>query len=200
MFLVTSGDPGQEWGRLTDEDLLREVSRIQPAPFEVLYQRHGAAAFALALRMLGSPAHAEDVVQDAFINLWRGAARYDSARGSVRSWLLGMVRNRSIDMLRSRGVHERRRIAMAGLEEQLAARQETEAEFIRHELATTVRSALAKLPPDQRHVLELAYFGGWTQTEIAAHFDMPLGTVKGRMRLGLQKLRWALAEIGKAAG
>lgn len=185
---------------MTDEELLRDVARIAPASFEVLYQRHGAAAFALASHMLGSRVHAEDAVQEAFINLWRGAARYDSARGSVRAWLLGMVRNRSIDMLRSREVHERRRIAIVGLEDQIAAHEATETDFIRREQAVTVRSALATLPPDQRHVLELAYYGGWTQAEIAEHFDMPLGTVKARTRLGLEKLKWALAEIAQGAG
>ncbi len=186
--------------RLTDEELLRSVARIEPAAFEVLYQRHGPVAFALARRMLGSQAHAEDAVQEAFINLWRGATRYDPAKGSVRSWLLTMVRNRSIDLLRSLRIHERRRITIVGLEERIAAGDETEAEFISREEATMVRSALAMLPPDQRRVLELAYYGGWTQAEIAEHFDMPLGTVKGRTRLGLDKLRWALAELAHATG
>ncbi len=186
--------------RLTDEELLRSVARIEPAAFEVLYQRHGPVAFALAQRVLGSHAHAEDAVQEAFINLWRGAARYDALRGSVRSWLLTMVRNRSIDLLRSLSVHERRRITIVGLEERIAAGDKTEAEFISREEATMVRSALAMLPPDQRRVLELAYYGGWTQAEIAETFDMPLGTVKGRTRLGLDKLRWALAELAHATG
>ncbi len=179
---------------------MRGVACIEPAPFEVLYQRHGAAAFSLARRMLGSHAYAEEAVQEAFMNLWRGAARYDPARGSVRSWLLGMVRNRSIDSLRSLRVHERRRIALVGLEDRLAADEEIEMEFMRREEAIRVRGALGTLPDEQRQVLELAYFGGWTQPEIARHFDMPLGTVKGRTRLGLEKLRWALLEIAHAEG
>lgn len=195
---MAPGDSGL--ARLTDEELLRSVARIEPAAFEVLYQRHGPGAFALARRMLGSQAHAEDAVQEAFVNLWRGAARFDPARGSVRSWLLTMVRNRSIDLLRSLRIHERHRITIVGLEERIAAGDETEAELICREEATMVRSALAMLPPDQRHVLELAYYGGWTQTEIAEHFDMPLGTVKGRVRLGLAKLRSALDEIAPTAG
>jgi RNA polymerase sigma-70 factor, ECF subfamily len=195
--VVTPEECGDGSCRLTDEELLRGVARIEPAPFEALYERHGAVAFALAQRMLGSEAQAEDAVQEAFINLWRGAARYDPARGSVRSWLLWMVRTRSIDLLRSRAVHERRRI---GLEADLAAREQTEAEYLRREQATAVRIALAALPPEQRHVLELAYYGGWTHAEIAEHFDIPLGTVKGRTRLGLEKLRWALAEMAHTAG
>lgn len=197
--LVTSGYPGYGLG-LTDEELLQGVARLEPAPFEVLYERHGPVAFALARRMLGSRACAEDAVQEAFLNLWRSAASYDSARGSPRSWLLGMVRNRSLDLLRNRRVHERRRVAIMGFEERIATGEESGADLIRRDEATTVRSALASLPPEQRCVLELAYYGGWTQTEIAEHFDMPLGTVKGRTRLGLEKLRWALAEIGHAAG
>ena len=156
--------------------------------------------FALARRMLGSQLRAEDAVQEAFLGLWRSAARYDPARGAVRTWLLGMVRNRSIDALRSLGVHERRRIEMEGFEGRIEAHDQTEKDFIRDEQATGVRSALATLPPDQRRVLELAYFGGWSQTEIAEHLDLPLGTVKGRTRLGLMKLRSALDEIVRAAG
>ncbi len=195
-----SGDPGCDLARLTDEELVRRVARIEPAPFEVLYERHGAAAFGLARRMLGSQGLAEDAVQEGYISLWRGAARYDSAIGSVRSWLLSMVRNRSIDMLRRLGVDERRRIAMVGLEDRIAAGEESETDLIRREDATRVRSALAALPPDQRRVLELAYYGGWTQTEIAEHFDISLGTVKGRTRLGLEKLRSALDEVAHAPG
>lgn len=195
-----SGELGVDLTRLSDEELVRGVARIEPGPFEVLYERHGAAAFGLALRMLRSRGLAEDAVQEAYISLWRGAARYDPARGSVRSWLLGMVRNRSIDTLRRLGVDERRRIAMAGFEDRFAAGQEGETDLIRREDARRVRSALGTLPADQRRVLELAYYGGWTQTEIAQHFDMPLGTVKGRTRLGLEKLRSALDESAHPAG
>ncbi len=197
---MMSGEPGRDLARLTDEELVRGVARIEPAPFEVLYERHGAAAFGLARRMLGSQGLAEDAVQEGYISLWRGAARYDPARGSVRAWLLGMVRNRSIDMLRRLGVDERRRIAMAGFEDRIAAGEEAETDLIRREEATRVRSALTTLSPDQRRVLELAYYGGWTQTEIAEHFNMPLGTVKGRARLGLAKLRSALDETAHPAG
>ncbi|MDQ3721572.1 MAG: sigma-70 family RNA polymerase sigma factor [Actinomycetota bacterium] len=183
----------------SDEDLLRGVARLEPDPFEALYQRHGPTAFALARHMLGSHTHAEDAVQEAFLNLWRSAARYDSARGSVRSWLLCMVRHRSIDILRKLRVHERHRIAIAGWEDRVATDEESGTDFIRREEATIVRSALASLPDDQRRVLELAYYGGWTHTEIADHLDMPLGTVKSRTRLGLEKLRWTLAELAHTA-
>lgn len=196
---MVSGDFGPDLARLTDEELVRGVARIEPAPFEELYERHGAVAFGLARRMLRTQERAEDAVQEAYISLWRGAARYDPAGGSVRSWLLGMVRNRSIDILRRLGVDERRRIAI-GFEDRIAAGEQLETDLIRREEATRVRSALATLPPDQRRALELAYYGGWTQTEIAEHFDIPLGTVKSRTRLGLEKLRSALAETAHPAG
>lgn len=206
---MPSGDSGRRL-RLTDDELLAGVARLEPEPFETLYERHGAAAFALARHMLGSNGPAEDAVQEAFLNLWRSAGRYDCARGSVRSWLLCMVRHRSIDMLRKLRLQERHRMAVAGLEERIASgadtgsdlicRADTGADLICREQASLVRSALAALPPEQKRVLELAYFGGWTQTEIAEHFDMPLGTVKGRTRLGLEKLRWTLAGIAPAPG
>lgn len=150
--------------------------------------------------MLGSHELAEDAVQEAYIGLWRAAARYDSARGPVRSWLLGIVRNRSIDILRRVGVDERRLITIAGFEDRFAESEESETDLIRREEAARVQTALATLPPDQRRVLELAYYGGWTQAEIAEQFDMPLGTVKSRVRLGLEKLRSALDEVAPAAG
>lgn len=196
---VTPGDRGWK-PRLTDEELLGGVARLDPDSFEALYERHGAAAFGLARHMLGSHGLAEDAVQEAFLNLWRSAASYDRARGSVRSWLLCMVRHRSIDILRKLRVQERQRIAIVGLEVRSATGADTATDVVDREEATMVRGALASLPPDQRRVLELAYYGGWTHAEIAEHFDMPLGTVKGRMRLGLEKLRWTLGEIARTAG
>ncbi|MEJ7785999.1 MAG: sigma-70 family RNA polymerase sigma factor [Solirubrobacteraceae bacterium] len=196
---MTPGDCGWKL-RLTDEELLTGVARLEPEPFETLYERHGPAAFALAQHMLGSNGPAEDAVQEAFLNLWRSAARYDCARGSVRSWLLCMVRHRSIDILRRLKLQERHRIAIAGLEDRIASGEETAANVICREEASMVRNALASLPSEQRRVLELAYYGGWTHTEIAEHFDMPLGTVKGRARLGLEKLRWTLAELARSTG
>ncbi len=195
---MTSGDSGWKL-RLTDEELLAGIARLEPEPFETLYERHGAAAFALARHMLGSNGPPEDAVQEAFLNLWRSAARYDCARGSVRSWLLCMVRHRSIDILRKLRLQERHRIAVAGLEERIASGEDSGADLIGREQASLVRSALAGLPPEQKRVLELAYFGGWSHTEIAEHCDLPLGTVKGRTRLGLEKLRWTLAELARTA-
>jgi len=168
------------------------VCRGNASAFEVIYERHSQAAFSLAYRMAGSRGVAEDVVQEAFLNIWRSGARYERARGSVRTWLLGIVHHRAIDALRRSFVHERRRASDEGLEEQLETGERTDIEAARHEEATTVRAALNHLPTEQSQVIELAYFGGFTHTEIASMLDTPVGTVKGRMRLGLEKMRHAL--------
>jgi RNA polymerase sigma-70 factor, ECF subfamily len=179
---------------LADEDVMQLVRRGDARAFEVIYERHSAAAFSLAYRMMGTRAGAEDVTQEAFLSMWRSGARYDRARGSVRTWVLGIVHHRAIDALRRATVHDRRRAGDEGIEERFEARERTDAEAARREEAGTVRSALASLPPDQVQVLELAYFGGFTHTEIAGILDAPVGTVKGRMRLGLKKMRAQLGE------
>jgi RNA polymerase sigma-70 factor (ECF subfamily) len=143
--------------------------------------------------MCGSRAAAEDVVQEAFLSLWRSGARYDRARGSVRTWVLGIVHNRAIDSLRRSVVHDRRRASDEGLEERFEARERTEVEVARLDEAEEIRQALQTLPAEQCRVIELAYFGGFTQTEIASMLETPVGTVKGRMRLGLEKMR---AQLG----
>ena len=134
------------------------------------------------------------MTQEAFLSMWRSGARYDRARGSVRTWVLGIVHHRAIDVLRRATVHDRRRAGDEGIEERFEAREWTDAEAARREEAGAVRSALATLPPDQVQVLELAYFGGFTHTEIADLLGAPVGTVKGRMRLGLKKMRAQLGE------
>jgi RNA polymerase sigma-70 factor (ECF subfamily) len=177
---------------LADEDLMQVVLKGDPRAFEVLYDRHSGAAFSLAYRMVGTRNVAEDVVQEAFLAIWRSGARYDRARGSVRTWVLGIVHNRAIDALRRAIVHDRRRASDEGLAERLEAPERTENEIARRDEARAVRGALGNLPPEQVQVIELAYFGGFTQTEIADMLGAPIGTVKGRMRLGLQKMRASL--------
>ena len=181
--------------KLADEDLMVLVERKDPQAFEVLYDRHGGAAYSLAHRIVGSPEAAEDVTQEAFLSIWRSGARFDATRGSVRSWTLGVVRNRSIDALRRQAGNAPKLDFDddATLEAQPAS-QLTDSEAIRRETASQVRGALRKLPPEQSEVIGLAYFGGFTHSEIAQMLSMPLGTVKGRMRLGLEKTRLALAE------
>lgn len=181
--------------RLADEELMPLIGAKDPEAFEVFYDRHGGAAYSLAYRIVGERPGAEDVVQEAFISIWRSGARFDRARGSVRGWTLSIVRNRAIDALRSRaGKAPRLTFDDEAILEQRPAEELTEEEAIRHETQGEVRDALGSLPQDQAKVLELAYFGGFSHSEIAAMLGVPLGTVKGRMRLGLEKVRAELAE------
>jgi RNA polymerase sigma-70 factor (ECF subfamily) len=182
--------------RLADEDLMPLVERKDPAAFELMYDRHGGAAYSLAYRIVGDATTAEDVTQEAFLSIWRTGARFDRARGSVRTWLLGVVRNRAIDVLRRASSRPSAvSLELEGMPEPRAAADElTDSEAIRREAAREVRGALDVLPDDQVNVIKLAYFGGMTHSEIAELLDMPLGTVKGRMRLGMEKMRAQLAE------
>jgi RNA polymerase sigma-70 factor (ECF subfamily) len=179
---------------LADEDLMELVSDGEARAFEVVFDRHGGVAFSLAYRVCGRRAMAEDVVQEAFLSLWRTGARYDRTRGSVRSWVLSTVHNRAIDALRRGQVRESRNVSDDGIAERIVASERTDAEVARRDEAHRVRSALQGLPPEQRQVIELAYFGGFTHTQIGEMLDMPVGTVKSRMRLGLVKLRLALSD------
>ena len=166
----------------------------EPRAFEVIFDRHSSAAFSLAYRMCGRRAMAEDVVQEAFVSLWRSGARYDRRRGSVRNWVLGVVHNRAIDAFRRGLVRESRNISDEGIADRLPAAEQTDLEVARREEARNVRLALGELPPEQRQVIELAYFGGFTHLQIAEMLALPAGTVKGRMRLGLTKMRMALGD------
>jgi RNA polymerase sigma-70 factor, ECF subfamily len=185
---------GQDLRSLADEDLMQLVRRGDARAFELVYERHSPAAFSLAYRMVGTRSGAEDVTQDAFLSAWRSGARYDRARGSVRTWVLGIVHHRAIDALRRATVHDRRKSSDEGIEERFEAPERTDVEAARREEAGTVRSALQSLPSDQCQVIELAYFGGFTHTEIAEMLEAPVGTIKGRMRLGLKKMRAQLGE------
>jgi RNA polymerase sigma-70 factor (ECF subfamily) len=180
---------------LADEEVMQLVQAGDPRAFEVIYDRHGGAAFSLAYRIVGHAPGAEDVTQEAFISIWRSRLRYEPTRGSVRTWVLGIVHNRAIDGLRRNTVHERRRASMEGIEERHEAPERTDVEVARREEARTVRDAIHTLPAEQRRAIELAYFGGFSHSEIAELLEMPVGTVKGRMRLGLEKLRRQLGGL-----
>jgi RNA polymerase sigma-70 factor, ECF subfamily len=184
---------------LADEEVMQLVQGGNPRAFELVYDRHGGAAFSLAYRMVGNRGAAEDIVQEAFLSIWRSRQRYDQARGSVRTWVLGIVHNRTIDALRRSVVHDRRRETIEGVEERQEAPERTEVEAARREEARSIRDALKTLPDEQRKTIELAYFGGFSHSQIAELLDEPVGTVKGRMRLGLDKMRRQLSE-GYAAG
>src|SRR5256714_2152153 len=179
--------------RLADEELMDLVAQGDPGWFEAVYDRHGGPASSLAYRMVGNRVTAEDITQEAFLSIWRSRMRYQRDRGSVRTWVLGIVHHRGIDALRRNMVHQRRRASADGIEERYEAPERTDAEALRRAEAKTVREALDTLPDDQSRVIELAYFGGFTHTQIAEMLATPVGTVKGRMRLGLEKMRRELA-------
>ena len=180
---------------LADEEVMQLVGEGSPRAFELLFDRHGGAAFSLAYRMVGDRVAAEDISQEAFLSIWRSRMRYDSARGSVRTWVLGIVHNRAIDALRRGASYERRREQLEVVEERHEAPERTDVEAARREEALSVHSALDGLPPDQRRTIELAYFAGFSHSQIAELLDEPIGTIKGRMRLGLGKLRDQLADL-----
>ena len=173
---------------LADEELISLVAQGDAEAFATLYDRHSRPAYSLAYRMMGERQAAEDLVQDAFLKVWRSATSYRADRASVRTWLLSIVHNRGIDQLRS--LASRRR-TQEKVEASAPKSQPSEAftESWRNSQREQVREALNTLPKEQLKILELAYFSGYTHVEIAALLDVPLGTVKGRMRLGLKKIR-----------
>ena len=177
----------------TDSELLAAVAtRRDPDALALLYDRYGGIAYGLAQRIVADTGAAEDVVQEAFFNVWRNAARYAEDRGSVRTWVLSIVHNQAIDKLRrSRSKRLEAQIEAAG---EVADRQDVFQEVAANLERHRIRQALQTLPNEQRTTIELAYFGGCSHSEIAGLLRIPLGTVKGRLRLGLDKLRVALAE------
>lgn len=177
-----------------DADLMRLVCEDRdPAAFAVVYERHAGAALLLAMRLCGTRGLAEDVVQEAFLSLWRSGALYDGSRGSVRAWVLGIVHNRAIDSLRRGGAGGDGVLLDEDLAECLVAADRTDVEAGRRAQAREVHAALRRLPPEQSRVIGLAYYGGLSHSEIAVMLGTPIGTIKGRMRLGLEKLRFQFA-------
>jgi RNA polymerase sigma-70 factor, ECF subfamily len=183
---------------LADEDLISLLGDGDAQAFALLYDRHSRAAFSLAYRMMGERQAAEDLTQDAFIKIWRGAPSYRTGRGGVRTWMLSIVRNQGKDQLR---YHATRRRTQDKLEASAARTQPSEAfaETWRNSQRDRVREALNTLPQEQLKILELAYFSGYTHVEIADLLGLPLGTVKGRMRRSLKRLRDHCEARGMAA-
>ena len=163
-----------------DEDLMGLVEVGDPDAFAALYDRHGRMAYSLAYRMMGEKHDAEDVVQDAFIKVWRSAGGYRVGRGSVRTWILSIVHNHGMDQIRSHATRGR----MQDKVEASAPKSEPSEAF-----TETWKNIQQEQVREALKTLELAYFSGYTHVEIAERLELPLGTVKGRMRLGLQKLR-----------
>jgi RNA polymerase sigma-70 factor (ECF subfamily) len=174
-----------------DEDLLRLVVARDETALAALYDRHGRTAFALACRVVGDAETAEEVVQEVFLAVWRRADSYRSDRGSVRGWLLTSVRNRAIDVLRAR--QSRPRTTFID-DLPIAAPDDPAQTALSLASGEQIRAAVAALPPDQRTAIELAYFAGLSYPEIAARLGIPLGTVKSRLRLALERLRGLVRE------
>jgi RNA polymerase sigma-70 factor, ECF subfamily len=185
---------------LTDEALMERVDQADAVAFEVIFDRHGGAAFSLAYRMCGRRSAAEDIVQETFLSLWRRGGRYERARGSVRSWVLGAVHNKAIDSFRHQAATAAHDVSDDETLVELEGPDRTDAEVERRDQAGQIRSAVRRLPTEQRRVIELAYFGGFTHSQIADMLELPAGTVKGRMRLGLVKLRLSLGDLQTVAG
>lgn len=181
----------------TDEDLLAAMAAQDASALEELYTRYGRLAFSLALRITSAPETAEEVVQEVFLAAWRGAGSYQAARSSPRTWLLSIAHHRAVDTVRRRAA----RVQQAPLDLQIRDPEvgDVWAEVARALDADQVRQALRELPPEQRESIDLAYFQGLTYPEIAARMDVPLGTVKSRLRLGLAKLRNLLQEAAPSA-
>ena len=179
--------------------LLKSLALGDAGTMERLYDTYAGRAYALASRILSSPSQAEDALQDALITVWKTSHIYDSRRGSEAAWVLTIVRNRALDRRRS----ERRREARFGVSldepNSVTSRHDTAAAALIGLDVENVRHALTELPPEQRHAIELAYFGGLTHVEMAARLALPLGTIKGRLRLGLEKLALALRSCGQTS-
>ncbi len=196
--IAARGTAGSDADR-TDRAWLDRLAGGDLGALDLLYEQYGAMAFSIAYRITGDRSAAEDVVQDAFLGAWRNAGRYADARGSVRTWLLSIVHHRAIDAIRRRRPTVELPDAEAVLPDTLTlpdAWGDVELRLDRD----AVRVAMTRISAVQREAIELAYFGGLTQVEIAERTGVPLGTVKGRLRLGLQGLRAALLPLDGGAG
>lgn len=178
---------------LGSRELIALVARGEPEALRSLYEEFAGRAMAIALRILGSVPEAEEVVQDTFVEIWRRASEYQAQRGAPSAWVAAMARSRAIDRVRERrrGEAASRSMASEPRPETTPSPSETAS---RREERAQVHAALAALPPDQRRTVELAYFQGLTQREIAQTTGDPLGTVKTRIRLGMEKLAQSLGE------
>ena len=191
---VSSSD--SDYAELGDEELMQRLHHRDKRAFEAIFDRYGDLVYSTALRVLRDAHLAEDVSQEIFVRLWRKPQSYVAERGRFLTWLISVTRNRAVDEVRSRGRRQRHETASPEEQERELPASDSIDPALNAQLseqAGIVRAALAKLPPEQREIIELAYFGGLTQQEISERLDQPLGTVKTRIRLGMQKLRAALA-------
>ena len=195
--VTTSGDDPRRARAVEDADLVAAIARGEVDALERLYDRYGALVFSVSVRVLHDHHLAEDVVQEVFHRLWRQPTSFDSGRGRFISWMMSVTRNRALDELRRRNRRFRSEERDEDSDREFVSVDrfdDPEVGAVLGEMRTAVRAALARLPAAQREVIELAYFGGLTQQEIAERTGDPLGTVKTRIRIGMRRLRVALAE------
>jgi RNA polymerase sigma-70 factor (ECF subfamily) len=190
------GGGGRDFGHLSDEALVALVGRGDEEALGELYDRFSRIAYGLALRILRDRALAEDAVQEAFLAIWRSAASFAPERSKPSTWVLTLVHRRAVDLVRRE--QRRRADPLEGIEQQGGG--ETDEEVFLRSQRRIVQEALRRLPDDQREALELAYYGGYSQSELAERLGQPLGTIKSRMFTGLARLRDLLAEAGLEAG
>lgn len=193
MSVVTTVERSQ--GATADDDLVRLAAAGDQDAFAELYDRHGHVSFGLALRIIGDRQRAEDAVQDAFLDVWRSAPRFDADRGAARAWILAIVHRRAVDVVRR---EERRRREPVITESDLWSEPANETIWLAAE-RRSLRDALDRLSVEHREVLLLAYYGGLTQSEIATRLQLPLGTVKSRTWAALARLGSLLDDAGDAA-
>ena len=179
----------------TDEELIADLGRGDAEALGLLYDRYRRLAMAVAYRILEDAGAAEDCLQDAFLQVWRNHASYHSERGSVKSWLLTIVRNAAIDRHRGKEGRARQDRPIDEVEYLLGENDDPHAQAVEHLQAEQIKAAIEQLPEEQREAITLAFFNGLTHQEIAERTGAPLGTVKGRMRLGLRKMRQQLVDL-----
>jgi RNA polymerase sigma-70 factor (ECF subfamily) len=188
------GEPSASTGvNVSDDRMLDLLARAEPEGIEMLYDRYSGLAYTLALRVVNDPGTAEDVVQEAFLSIWRRASTYRSDRGSLRTWVCSIVHHRALDRLRGRAGRARQDMALEHAPIEVTSVSDTWDRVVDGIEREEIRKALTELSVEQRETIELAYFGGYSQTEISELMQVPLGTVKGRTRLALRKLRGVLA-------
>ena len=180
-------------------DFIESISCGNEEALTALYDATNRLLYGLVLRVLSDPDAAEEVLLDVYKQVWRKASSYDQARGNPLAWLMTIARSRAIDRLRSTRL-ERQRVEALDTVREIAASGDVERDAVLSGMRRIIRKALDGLPPEQREVIDLAYYGGLSQSEIAARIGQPLGTVKTRVRLGLMKLREALGPIYKEVG
>ena len=188
---------GKAYRGLRDGQLVELVAQKDAGALEALYDRYGRASYSLARRILTEETLAQEVVQEVFLSLWRDARRFDAGRGTVATYLLSMTHHRAVDVVRREENLRRWRTSEEGLELEPDPKARVEDEVEAGERRAEVRAALGELPAAQREALLLAYFGGYTQREVAALVGVPLGTVKTRMAAGMRKMKEALQDAGR---